>query len=540
MAMIDLGTLPPEDADTLLLEICPRIGEHAPEVAKLCGELPLALRISASLLANSSRSVARYLEQLAAERLKHLSDPDDPQARVEASLHLSYDTLAPQAQQALCQISVFPASFDLAAAQAVAAIDSDIAEALELLQRRSLLEWDATVERFSLHDLVRAFAVARLEDADAVWLRHARYYVGVAAAARTFYLKGGTTTLTGLALFDQERPQIAAGWNWALAHAGNQDADALLCDYAVASLHIGDLRYDTRRERIPQLEAALAAARRRSDRYAEGARQGNLGNAYAALGDARQAILYHEQHLAIAREIGDRRGEGNALGNLGLAYRVLGDARQAIRYHEQHLAIAREIGDRRGEGAALGNLGLDYRDLGDARQVIPYLEQRLAIAREIGDRRGEGAVLGHLGNAYANLGDARQAIPYHEQNLGIARELRDRRGEGAALGRLGRVWAALGDARKAIDYYEQALAINRELGDPKGEAIESWNLGRALEKQGNLARAAELMQVNVDFLCEIGHLDAEKRAALLAQLRQRLAGEQDEPTIRKTEDDDPA
>lgn len=524
MAMIDLGTLPPEDAEKLLLEICPRIGEHASELAKLCGYLPLALRVSASLLANSSRNVARYLEQLAAERLKHLSDPDDPQTRVEASLHVSYDTLAPQAQQVLCQISVFAVSFDLAAAQAVAAIDGDVAEALELLRRRSLLEWDATVERFNLHDLVRAFAAARLEDADAVRLRHARYYVGVAATARRLYLTGGATTLRGLALFDQERPHIDAGWSWALAHAGDQNADILLRDYAIASLYIGDLRYDTRRERIPQWEAAVAAARRSNDRYTEGVRLGNLGSAYVALGDTRKAITYHEQALVIAREIGDRRGEGYALGNLGLAYRVLGDARQAITYHEQALMIAREIGDRRGEGAALGNLGLDYRDVGDVHQVIPYLEQRLAIAREIGDRRGEGAALSHLGSAYADVGDARQAIPYHEQHLAIARELRDRRGESAALGRLGRVWAALEDAHKAIDYYEQALAINREIGDRRGEASVSWSLGRALEKQGNLAQAAELMQVNVDFLSEIGHPDAEKHAALLAQLRQQLAG----------------
>jgi tetratricopeptide (TPR) repeat protein len=525
MAMIDLGTLPPAEAEKLLLSICSRIGKHARELAKLCGELPLALRVSASLLANSSRNVARYLEQLAAERLKHLSDPDDPQACVEASLRLSYDTLAPQAQQALCQISVFVASFDLAAAQAVTAIDGDVAEALELLQRRSLLEWDATVERYSLHDLVREFAVAQLSEAEkaTLALRHAQYYARVATYAQyELYLKG--QQLAGLALFDQERPHIDAGWSWVLAHAGDQDADALLRDYAEASVYIGDLRYDTRRERIPQLEAALAAARRRSDRQEEGNVLGILGRAYSDLGDVRQTITYHEQRLAIAREIGDRRGEGNALGNLGVAYRVLGDARQAIPYHEQALVIAREIGDRRGEGPALGNLGLDYRDLGDARQAIPYLEQRLAIAREIGDRRGEGAALSHLGSAYADLGDARQAIPYLEQRLAIARELRDRGGESAALGRLGQVWAALEDARKAIDYYEQALAINCEIGDRKEEAIVSWSLGRVLEKQGNLTRAAELMQVNVDFLREIGHLDAEKRAALLAELRQRLAG----------------
>ena len=35
---------------------------------------------------------------------------------------------------------------------------------------------------------------------------------------------------------------------------------------------------------------------------------GNLGNAYAALGDPRKAIGYYDPALKIARKIGDRRG----------------------------------------------------------------------------------------------------------------------------------------------------------------------------------------------------------------------------------------
>jgi tetratricopeptide (TPR) repeat protein len=80
------------------------------------------------------------------------------------------------------------------------------------------------------------------------------------------------------------------------------------------------------------------------------------------------------------REIGDRRGEGNDLGNLGNAYAALGDARKAIEFYEQALVIAREIGDRRNEGAWLGSLGLAYFALGDARKAIEFYEQALAIA----------------------------------------------------------------------------------------------------------------------------------------------------------------
>ena len=57
---------------------------------------------------------------------------------------------------------------------------------------------------------------------------------------------------------------------------------------------------------------------------------------YAILGQVEQAIqvLIYQQALAIAQEIGDRRGEGTWLGNLGIAYANLGQVEQAIdTYH---------------------------------------------------------------------------------------------------------------------------------------------------------------------------------------------------------------
>ena len=50
---------------------------------------------------------------------------------------------------------------------------------------------------------------------------------------------------------------------------------------------------------------------------------------------------------SIFREIGDRRGEGNSLGNLGNAYAALGETRRAIEHYQQSLAIGREISDPR-------------------------------------------------------------------------------------------------------------------------------------------------------------------------------------------------
>jgi tetratricopeptide (TPR) repeat protein len=97
------------------------------------------------------------------------------------------------------------------------------------------------------------------------------------------------------------------------------------------------------RQKIPLLEHALEASRRLSDKGAEGVHLGNLGNAYADLGDARKAIELYEQCLILHREIGDRRGEGAALGNLGNAYADLGEKEKAREHWQQALAIFRVI-----------------------------------------------------------------------------------------------------------------------------------------------------------------------------------------------------
>jgi len=94
----------------------------------------------------------------------------------------------------------------------------------------------------------------------------------------------------------------------------------------------------------------------------EGAFLTKLGQAAWGLGQVTQAIGYYEAALRIDREIcaastqgspewtDARRGEGADLGNLGAAYADLGEPRRAIEYYEAALAIARAIGDRRGEG----------------------------------------------------------------------------------------------------------------------------------------------------------------------------------------------
>ena len=539
---VNLDVLPPADAHALLLRIAPRIGQDAPALAQLCGYLPLALRLTASALAERvDTTPADYVRRLtdATQRLRLTG--------VEASLTLSYDLLSQNLQALWRQLAVFPASFDRAAAAAVWALDADAAadaagDALSELVCYSLVDY---ADRYRLHDLARLFAEVRLaeDERHAARLRHAQHYEQVLRSAKELYLQGGESILRGLALFDAEWANIQAGQAWAASSlspstgeeeqlpsplgrgAGGEGETLQLCsDYPDAGAYVLDLRLHPR-DHIRWLEAALQAARQLKDRSREGVRLGYLGLIYSNLGQVRQAIPFYEQALVIARELKDKRNEGTHLGNLGIAYADLGETRRAIEFYEQWLAITRDIGDRRGEGQALGNLGVAYADLGETRRTIEFYEKAKEIAIEIGDRRNEGAWLGNLGIAYADLGEPRRAIEYHEQALVIDREIGDRRGEGNALGNLGSAYFTLREHQHAVGYYEKQRAIAQEIGDRRGEGNALWGLAICFEAAQDLPQATTHAEAALAIFVAIESPSAQTMHDMIAKWRGRGASD---------------
>jgi tetratricopeptide (TPR) repeat protein len=374
-----LDALPEDKARELLARLCERCGAQAvelQELSELCGRLPLALRVAGSFLRERpDYPVARYLEKLRAARLRQLPE-------VAASLALSYAQLPPELQTHWRALAVFPADFDVTAAAAVLDVAAnDAQDVLSELVRYSLLDWVAATGRYRWHDLAREYArgIASEAERHAAAARHAAHYCRMLAEARALYEQGGPAILDGLRLYNEERDHIAAGQAWAAARqardqARDDEAAQLCIEYADAGAYVLSLRLHPR-EQIRWLENQLAAARRLQRRLMEGNALGNLGLAYADLGETRKAIVFYEQGLFIDREIGDRRGEGADLGNLGVAYKNLGEPRKAIEFYEQALVIYREIGDRRGEGSALGNLGNAYAALGETHKAIVFYEQ---------------------------------------------------------------------------------------------------------------------------------------------------------------------
>jgi tetratricopeptide (TPR) repeat protein len=437
-------------------------------------------------------------------------EPPDP-------LESRYATLPPGRARAFRQMAVFPGDFDR---EAEAAVCQDVdGRYLDELVLKGLVEFDPNLGRYRLDERARLLAAHKLggvsrgaRERARASLEYARHFVTVLWNANELFLKGGAAVKLGLGLFDREWQGIKTGQAWAATNWQNSREAAEVCgNFGAAGADILSLRHHPE-ERIKWVGAALGAARKLQDRAAEGGLLDNLGAAYSALGDYRQAIGCHQQGLAIMRKMGNRSHERGALANLGNAYYYLGEQRRAIDYYENSLTIARQLGDRPGEGRSLGSLGSSYIVLGEYRRAIDFHEQSLTIARESGDLLSEARSLGALGIAYDRLGEHGPAIERHERQLAISRQIGDRRGEGAALGNLGIAYHALGEYRRAIEFHEKSLAVARQIGDRLGEADALGNLGLSHRDFGKYSRAMDCYGRQQAISRDIGHRTGEATA----------------------------
>jgi len=233
---LNLDALSEDEARHLLRKILAGDGGRAAPakaeletIARLCGRLPLALRVAGSFLAvHPDWTPAEYARALSGER-ERLARLIYEDLDVEAALGLSAAQLARQQPGLAARwqaLSVFPAPFDRAAAAAVWAVEEGPArDGLSELLARSLLLYDAEAARYRLHDLMRPVArnafgygggrpdpAAEAERLGEAAARHAAHYLEAGGQADELYKQGGDHVLEGLGRFDAAWPHLQAAY----------------------------------------------------------------------------------------------------------------------------------------------------------------------------------------------------------------------------------------------------------------------------------------------------------------------------------------
>jgi hypothetical protein len=227
-----VGDLSQEESVKLLRTIVQNKGEESElqVVAKLCGYLPLALNVAASVFKRPEWSALEYIAALKTERLKRLKVGDDETKDVEAVLALSAAQLVRDDPALAAQwqmLSVFPADFAVdAGAVVLAAESSDAKDALSRLLDRHLVLFDENNCRYRLHDLFREIASntfdcgaqhtlgtdskQRLENAAR---RHAEYYLKIYQQVNS-WLEKPETRLQGMNWLRTDFVNVSAAMLW--------------------------------------------------------------------------------------------------------------------------------------------------------------------------------------------------------------------------------------------------------------------------------------------------------------------------------------
>lgn len=459
-----LGALGLTEAVAFIRSIVPGLDEAtAAKLAKVCGYLPLALRVAGRTLAESvTLKPTRYMERLQTSQ-KRLSE-------VDAVFSESLALLEPAVRKFWFQLGVFPSDFDKSAAAAVGEVKAEAADdILDCLVRWSLVEYDETKERFRLHDLAREYARVYLDSAErhAAERRHAEHFLVVATKAEDMYVRGGISFESGLVMFDREWTNIETGHAWSIDNANIKPGIDLGIMYPARCQSILQLRL-TPAQYAGWISRALQAVEVAPEHRAfEPLLLLNLGTSYLDRSKPRKAAKVFKKVLEIVK------WQDSTARMLRGVQQALGQRPTLTSFDSAKVA-------------ALHAMGRTYRELGKPVRAKNYLTQALMVARQIGARRGECLVLGSLGLLHARRGKTTLALKLLRQQLTIAIEFNDR----------------------------------------KAEAIASWNIGVLLHRRGDMLGAIQMMEVCLIYEATVGHPDLQRHETYVNYLRAKLAEHQ--------------
>jgi len=504
---LELGPLPDFEALTLLENIVGEGRLRAEPTATggilaACAGLPLALRIAGARLAIRPSWAVEDLAARLADRRRVLDELSVADLAVRANLDASHAYLtatAPDLGHGVDPAVVFRiAALVPASAFGVAEVvvllgeeagtrEADVESALEHLVDIHLLTARGR-GRYGFHDLIRAYALERLEDAepperrDPALLRLIGWYAdGFEAASAVIGQTIGL--LPAVAVPGTPAPPALpdrdAATDWCARHVeaasaaidaaplcGRPDLAARIALYMFAYAYI-DITVNYQN----CLERALAIAEADHDRAAEAWLLTRLGvwHGIWAHGDLSLSVL--EQALAAHRAVGDPTGELRVLGNLATAYGAAGQYQRALEKGQQALDRYRaspqvQLGDF--EATTLHGMADAYLRLDQFEAAVDHFRRALARYAPDGHAQHRAYGLSGLGNAYRGLGDFDQAVACIEESRELSVRNNDRQGQADALHSLGRAFAHFGQADRARDCWKQALEIFEAVGFTPG------------------------------------------------------------------------
>ncbi|TQM84121.1 DNA-binding SARP family transcriptional activator [Saccharothrix saharensis] len=464
------------------------------ELARLCGYLPLALRIALGNLVGSSHvDVASYVEELrGGDRLAALAVDNDDTAAVRRAFDLSYAALTPDAARLFRLAGLLPGpDFSVFGAAALLDASEDVARGLlEDLASAHLVQ-RVGADRFGLHDLLHDYAADRAgaagEDLDAARRRLFDWYLRTAVeVGDVLYPELGVSGPPRLgpdearAWLAAERPSVLAATEHCAAHGPLPMAwrliDAVGGYFGSHGHHV---------EFVHAIDAALGAARAAGDHDAETLMLVWLAAEHRNLGDPRAA----QRYLRSARPSG--RTAWLHAGLDGVVHLELGELAAASAVFERMMALSEEAGaGPHVRIGALAGLGAVRMMRGEPAVARALLAEGLELARAAAGVNLEAACASLLGRCHAAAGEHARGVELLRHALAAWHRTGARHARAEAMAHLAAALCLGGEHAEALRAAQRSLALVQELGgSPRIESEVHNSLGLVLRHLGEPARA---------------------------------------------------
>jgi predicted ATPase/DNA-binding CsgD family transcriptional regulator len=435
-----LGPLLADDALDLFMQraeaLRPGVASGSPAaIERLCARLdgmPLALELAAGRV--SSLSPEMILERLG-DRLDLLtSRARGAPARhrsLRATIEWSAELLSESERLGFTRLALFPGSFSLDAADAVAAVGLDELDGLVQKSLVSTVRGTGTEIRYRMLDTIRAYARQSLEvsgEQDALRGRHLAFYIQRAEAIHAGNALGGSDAeVSALA---EDLPNLRLAVAWATEHdpeaglrlmgtgreawfARNQTEGAAWVDRLLAGhelpdraralgllcagrLSVAHQEHDAGRRLLDETVTLAEALDDRSILAPALHYRGISGMLSRRLDQAEHDL---DRSIELFRELRQPQVIGRGLGVLGFVHLYRGDPAAAERIFENALDTVTADDDAWGIGQVSLGLGLTAKASGQTTRAIEHLTRAAASLAAAGDA----TILGVALSTFAGL-----------------------------------------------------------------------------------------------------------------------------------------
>ncbi|WP_285101423.1 helix-turn-helix domain-containing protein [Promicromonospora sp. MEB111] len=462
--------------------------EDVARVARLCGHLPLALRIAGTRLASRPGWTMHYLAERLSDEDRRLANLAVGDIGVEASFSLSYLALPDQARECFRRLALVPA-VDFGAPIVAVLIQADLDDAedqLDELVDLGLLQPEGA-GRYRFHDLIRLYANRRLheeETADARATAERRMVSWLletaTTAGRVFEADGDVPPhpdrLVPLTTPDEAKAWLQAEkdtWLAALRLAAASERDELVAGLGESMRWFAADAHQWSSDWLEVFGLTLAAA--------------------ARLPDRRRELWHMNRHASALLTVAIQRQSGESV------------LRERVEYAMEAYRLAEHAGALQEQADALCNAGEGWLHVGDAEQMLDAYSRGLELAQASGYHQIYSWATSGIGTALDILGRHDEAVDIYRALLRSTDGVPDlsaaaQHGRAGAAFRLTEALLAAGRFREVVEVGEPALAELVQLASGWTPFLH-WTLGRAHAELGadrearqHLVRMIELVE----------------------------------------------